>query len=407
MRLTDRGIAGLKPKSERYEAWEDGRTGLGVRVSNRGRKSWVFMYRFNGKPRRMTLGTYPAVGLADARVKHANAKAQLEKGIDPGVEEVARKHAERTAETVADLAEEYLEKHARPLKRSAAADERALRKEVIPAWGTRKANSITRRDIITLLDGVVDRGSPVMANRLLALLRRMFAFAVERDILGATPCVLIKAPAKETPRDRVLSSTEIKTFWKGLEKARMAPQTRLALKLMLTTAQRRDEVVSAPWSEFDLFEGVWEIPAARSKNGHAHRVPLSPLTCDLLREVQELGGDSTWLFPSPKGNGPIDPAAVSHAIRNNLSEIGVDGMTPHDLRRTAASHMTELGIPRLVVSKVLGHSDGSITAVYDRFEYWPQKKQALEAWAARLEEIVSGKPATSNVVELATAAQGQ
>ncbi len=405
MRFTDKGIAALKPKDERHEVWEDGKTGLGVRVSTRGRKSWIYLYRFNGRPRRMTLGTYPPLTLANARVLHAKAKELKEKGEDPGVAHIAERRAERQAHTVADLVEEYLEKHARPNKRSAAFDERALKKEVTPVWGRRKAKDITRRDIITLLDGVVARGSPVMANRLLALLRRMFGFAVERDILGATPCVYIKAPTKETPRDRVLASTEIATFWHGLENASMAPLTRLALKLMLVTAQRRDEVVSAPWSEFILPEGVWEIPAARSKNGHAHRVPLSSLACDLLGQVQELGRGSLWLFPSPRTDGLMVPAAVTQAMRVNLSRIGVEKATPHDLRRTAASHMTEMGIPRLVVSKVLGHSDGSITAVYDRFEYWPQKTQALDAWSARLEEIIPGKLAASNVVPLVTAGE--
>jgi integrase len=407
MRFTDKGIAALKPKAERYEVWEDGKTGLGVRVSTRGRKSWIYMYRFDGRARRMTLGTYPPLTLANARVLQAKAKESKEKGEDPGVAHIAERRAERQAHTVADLVEEYLEKHARPNKRSAAADERTLQKEIIPVWGRRKAKEITRRDIITILDNVVDRGSPVMANRLLALLRRMFAFAVERDILGATPCVLIKAPTKETPRDRVLSSTEIATFWHGLEKASMAPLTRLALQLMLVTAQRRNEVVSAPWSEFSLSEGVWEIPAARSKNGSAHRVPLSFLACDLLNQVQERGRGSLWLFPSPQADGLMDPTSVTRAMRVNLSRIGVENATPHDLRRTAASHMTEMGIQRLVVSKVLGHSDGSVTAIYDRFEYGPQKKQALDAWSARLEEIISGKPSASNVVSLATAGEAQ
>ncbi len=213
MRFTDKGIVALKPKAERYEVWEDGKTGLGVRVSTRGRKSWIFMYRFNGRARRMTLGTYPPLTLANARVLQAKAKESKEKGEDPGVAHIAERRAERQAHTIADLVNEYLEKHARPNKRSAAADERTLQKEITPVWGRRKAKDITRRDIIRLLDDVVDRGSPVMANRLLALLRRMFGFAVERDILGATPCVYIKAPAKETPRDRVLSSTEIAIVW--------------------------------------------------------------------------------------------------------------------------------------------------------------------------------------------------
>ena len=212
MRFTDKGIAALKSKAERYEVWEDGRTGLGARVSTVGRKSWIYMYRFEGKPRRMTLGVYPHMTLANARVHHAKAKELRDRGVDPGVVHVQKRRAERQAETVADLVEEYLAKHARPKKRSAAADERALKKEVLPVWGHRKAKDITRRDIITLLDSVVDRGAPVMANRLLAMLRRMFGFAVERDILGATPCILIKAPSKETPRDRVLSPTEIHTI---------------------------------------------------------------------------------------------------------------------------------------------------------------------------------------------------
>ena len=159
MRMTDRGIAALKPKAERFEVWEGGRTGLGVRVSQKGRKSWVYMYRFGGKARRMGLGTYPLVGVASARVKHANAKALLEKGTDPGARQIDRKHAERTAETVADLIEEYLEKGAKARKRSAHEDERALTVEVKPKWRRRKAKDITRRDVIELLDGIVERGS--------------------------------------------------------------------------------------------------------------------------------------------------------------------------------------------------------------------------------------------------------
>jgi integrase len=136
-------------------------------------------------------------------------------------------------------------------------------------------------------------------------------------------------------------------------------------------------------------------------------VPLSSLACDLLNQVQEHGRGSLWLFPSPQAERLMDPTSVTRAMRVNLPRIGLENATPHDLRRTAASHMTEMGILRLVVSKILGHSDGSITAIYDRFEYWPQKKQALDAWSQRLMEIVSCKSATSNVVSLATAVDVQ
>ena len=401
MRMTDRGIAALKPKAERYEVWEDGRTGFGVRVSPKGRKSWMFMYRFDGRARRMSLGTYPAVSLASARVKHATAKALLEKSVDPGAQQVERKRAERTAETVADLVEVYLEKWARPRKRSAHEDERILRKEVLPVWGRRKAKDITRKNVIALLDEIVERGAPVMANRSLAVIRKMFNFAIRRDIIDATPVAMVEAPAKEYKRDRVLSVDEIRTFWNGLDQAPMSDGVKLALKLQLATAQRKGEIVGAHLSEFDE-EGVWTIPAERSKNGIAHRVPLSSLALDLLEQTRDLAGESPWLFPSPSGSKPITPQSINNALGRTLSAIGVENMTPHDLRRTAASGMTSLGISRLTVSKILNHVESHVTARYDRYSYDPEKRHALDAWGAHLEGLLSGKPATAKVVSLAS-----
>ena len=160
MRFTDNGVAGLKPEAQRYEVWEDGRTGFGVRVAPTGRKSWLFMYRFGGKARRMTLGNYPAVGLATARVAFAEAKRKLGHGQDPGALAIADKRVEREASTIKDLVQEYLERSAKE-QRSYAEVKRILDKDVLPAWGSRKAKTIKRRDVIVLLDAIVDRGSPV------------------------------------------------------------------------------------------------------------------------------------------------------------------------------------------------------------------------------------------------------
>jgi hypothetical protein len=199
-KFTDKFIDALKPKAVRYEVWE-GR-GFGMRVSPHGVKTWVWMYHFDGRPRRMTLGTYPELPLAEAHVKLADARKLLTKGVDPGAKAVADHKAERIAETVSELAEAYLEKWARPRKRSADEDERQLRKDVIPAWGRRKAKDITRRDVLALLDNIVDRGSPIAADRTLAVIRRMFGWALSRDIIPASPCVAVKAPAREPPRPR-------------------------------------------------------------------------------------------------------------------------------------------------------------------------------------------------------------
>ena len=196
MKFTDKGIVALKPKNERYEVWEDGRTGFGVRVAPSGRRTWLYMYRFDGRARRLSIANYPETGVADARVKWAEAKRKLDHGDDPGTEAVTARDAERRAETVSNLIDEYLEKWARPRKRSAAEDERSLRKDVEPFWGKKKAKKITRREVILLIDRVADRGSPIQANRLLAIIRRMFGFAVDRDIVPSNPCTGVKPPGK-------------------------------------------------------------------------------------------------------------------------------------------------------------------------------------------------------------------
>ena len=402
MRFTDRSITSLKPKAARYEAWEDGRTGFGVRVAPIGRKSWVYMYRFDGKARRMTFGPYPRMSLADARVKLAEAKRKLDRGIDPGAEAVKARRAERQAETVQELVDEYLAKWARPRKRSAAEDERCLNSDVLPYWGHRKAKSITRRDVIVCLDRVMDRGSPVMANRLLAIMRRMFGFGVERDILEVNPCIRIRAPGEEVSRDRVLTETELVEFWRGLDHAKMSDQVRLALRLMVVTAQRRSEATNAEWTEFDLDHCLWVIPKERAKNGIAHEVPLSALALEVLEGARVVGVESRWLFPSPKvGGRPIVPAAINHALAVNRDIFKIANFRPHDLRRTVASHLTALGVPRLVVGKILNHSERQdITSVYDRHDYREPKRLALAAWGSKLEELLSAKPAPENVVRL-------
>jgi len=397
MKFTDKKIQNLKAKAQRYEEWEG--NGFGVRVTPRGVKSFVYLYRFEGKPRRLTLGTYPSMTLADAHRAHAEAVKKLEQDIDPGAVTVAERREERKAPTVAALADEYLEKWAKPRKRSWKEDYRILQKDILPAWGRRKVGEITRRDIIGLLDGIVDRGAPIMANRSLALCRRMFNFAVSRDIVPVSPCLAVRAPAPEQRRDRVLTTDEIRALWHGLEGAKMAEGTKFALKLQLVTAQRKVEIVSAAWEEIDLTDKWWTIPPEKAKNKMAHRVPLSPLALELLQSAKNIVGDSPWIFPSPQTDRHITPEAVDHALRRHgLEHLGFTFWV-HDLRRSAASHMTGMGISRLVVSKILNHVERGVTAVYDRHSYDKEKRQALESWGHKLQGIVQGTEST-NVIPL-------
>ena len=418
-KLTDFQVRNLKAGPKRYIEWEP--HGLGVRVTPGGVKSFVFVYRFDGKLRMMTLRndagttTYPSITLAEARKAHRDAQDKLNKDIDPGTKAIAEREEERKAPTVADLAQEFLDrcsKVGKP-KRSLPVYKRILEKDVLPGWGRRKAMEITKRDVIKLLDGIVDRGAPIMANRTLATIRRMFNFAVERDIVPVSPCIAVKAPAPENQRNRVLTAEEIRILWHGLDgetMKRVNAFIKLAMKLELTTAQRKGEVVSAAWEEIDLVEGWWTIPAEKTmlrlthnveeglaKNNLPHRVPLTPLAIEILQAAKTLSGDSPWVFPSPRTNRPITPPAVNHVVRLRLDSLGLT-FVPHDLRRTAASHMTGMGISRLVVSKILNHAERGVTAVYDRHSYDGEKRQALETWGRKLQAIIEGTK--SNVVSM-------
>ncbi len=395
-KLTDVRVQSLKPKATRYEVWDPAAAGFGVRVTPKGIKSFVYLYRFEGLARRMTIGRYPQLSLSKARLKYASAKAALDdKGIDPGRGLVEGRAASRIAPTVIQLVDEYIEKWAMPRKRSWKEDKRLLAYDVIPILGRKKAAEVTRRDIRLLLDGIIDRGAPITANRVLAVVRKMFRFAVSRDIVPNNPCEAVEAPAKEASRDRVLSEPEIQTLWQSLnsKKLKMTEPVRMSLRMILVTGQRKGEVVSARWDEMDLAAGWWTIPGEKAKNGLPHRVPLSPLALELLKQIRKLSSDSEFLFPSAHGNKTIRHDAVSKAVRRDESALNVEHFTPHDLRRTAASQMASAGISRLVISKILNHVDSSVTAVYDRHSYDKDKRKALNAWARQLESITSGKKA--------------
>jgi integrase len=384
--FTDKLIKNLKTRNAPYDLREGSGQGFAIRVMPSGHKSWVFIYHFESKKQRMTLGAYPAISLADARALHRNAIRCLASGKNPTNEQCRKA---RLSGTVNDLINKYLEKWAKPRKRSWQEDQRMLLKDIAPIWGKRKTKDIKRREVIMILDDICKRGSPIAANRTLAVMRRMFNFAIERDIVESSPCFLVKAPGKENHRDRVLSENEIKALWQGLDATNMSDLIRLAIKIQLATAQRKGEVAAAEWKEIDFEKAIWEIPGSKAKNGNLHRVPLSNLTISLLDELKHISKDSIWLFPSPTGKTHIGGHAIDHALWRSKHIFGDNKpIIPHDLRRTAASYMTTLGIPRLVVSKILNHTENSVTAIYDRHSYDKEKRETLEMWGKKLNEII-------------------
>jgi len=381
--LTVRFVESIKPpKSDRAEYWDASTPGFGVRISAAGRKTWVLMYRHGNRLRRLTLGTHPALPLGDARDRARDALRAAAKGKDPAGE----KAADRRAETFGEMADDYLDRYAKKRKRSWRKDELALERDLLPRFRSRKAKDITRRDVNALLDSIVDRGAPVQANRTFEILRRIFNWGISREIVEVNPCHMIKPPGEEKAREKVLSEDELRAFWKALEPehARIAAMFRLRL----LTAQRGGEVSTMRKADLDLTGGWWTIPGEFSKNGLAHRVPLSPLAMEIVKEALAAADGSEWVFPSPTSDGPV--RSIWKAVKRVRDRCKVD-FRPHDLRRTAASLMTGMGISRLTVSKILNHVESDVTAIYDRHSYDAEKRQALEAWAARLEEIFSGR----------------
>ena len=356
------------------------------------------MYRAGSRKRRSTIGDYERLTLADARSVARDVLHRAAMGEDPGTEKINL----RNAETFGELAAVYLERHAKVNKRSWRDDERMLKADVLPNWGALKTGEIRRRDVIALLDQHVTRGAPILANRVLALVRKMFNFALQRDLIEFNPCQAVSRPTDERPRQgqRVLNFDEIRAVWRSMEQEE--PLVSAIFKLRLLTAQRGSEIRSMEWSEVDFESSWWTIPGSKTKNKLDHRVPITDQMTQILRGVSHTKENSKFVFPSPIGAG----RSINH-IQKAFQRI--KGRTEvefwdRDLRRTAASHMTgELGIPRLVVSKILNHVESSITRVYDRHAYDREKREALASWNALVTRIISSSY-RSNLVRLESAA---
>jgi integrase len=354
------------------------------------------LYRYHGRLRRLTLGRYSDLKLADARDEAVHARSRILKGGDPAGE----KQDERATygDTVGALYELY--KRATEKKRSWPEQRRIFENEVLPAWRHRRVQDMTRRDIRTLVDRKADT-APIMANRILARVSRLFSFAVERDWIEANPALRIVKPGDEKSRDRVLSRDELRELWTALHQTeakaadgkalpRLSQTLNDAFIVMLLTAQRCGEVCRMEWGEVDLTTGWWTIPGDVSKNHDPHRVPLTPPALEVLQR-RRFGADDLYVFSNHR------QACVSARAKKAASTLS-KGLSfefrAHDLRRTAASFMGEAGVDRFHIAHVLNHrsvTHSTVTAIYDRYRYDKEKRAALAKWAEILMEIVEAK----------------
>lgn len=410
LRWTTRAIEAVSV-TERTDFTDPETRGLVLRVTPSGTKTWALLYRRKGDSirRRVTLGEFPPLGLADARAKSEAMKVQVRAGKDP-----AGMVAEyKKADTVGELLDLFLKKHPRPQAAWTRECERIFKKDVRPLIGRVKLPDLARAHVRQVIEAVRDRGATVTVNRTLAALRRALSWAVSKDLLEINPALNMATDVEESIKDRALSIDEIKGFWAGLDNAGMGAKPRLALRLALVTGQRPGEVCGTARSEIDLDRAEWLIPAKRAKNRQPHIVPLAPLAVQLFTEAIEAAGAVEFVFPSRPRSGrgitqpkPLQSHALSHAMRNNLKAMGLadSPATPHDLRRTAATHMARIGISDRIVGRVLNHGTElrrTITSrVYIHHDYIAEKRNALEAWASELSRIVVVADSQSNVVEM-------
>ncbi|HVT60837.1 MAG TPA: site-specific integrase [Thermoanaerobaculia bacterium] len=401
--LTDRNVMSLTPKvgESRAEFWDLALPSFGLRVTRptaktkRGTRSFFVMYRTpTGRRRRLTIGTYPTFSLAQAREQAREKLRFISESVDP--QELP---AEDAGTTFGELAAEYLERHAKRKKATWRDDERRLRVELLPQWGRRPAREISRRDVILILDRVADRGAPISANRLRALISTVFNFGIGRDLVEHNPALKVPRPGIEKAGDRALSDDEIRKLWLMLNRSDNHLMAGI-LKVRILTGQRTREVARMRWE--DLGGDLWRLPGSFTKNGRAHDVPLGPLALELLEELRPLTGTESWVFASPRKRGePI--AQIRRFVREAAQESGVAFVT-RDLRRTVATGLARIGISQLTVAKLLNHSIPGVTdRHYDRHTYEAEKRRAVLAWDAHLRTLVKEEKVASNLVAFAPA----
>ncbi len=406
-KLTALAIEKMQPSPARREVPDGLVAGLYLVVQPSGAKSWACRYRAAGAPRKLTLGKYPGIDLKAARELAQRALVDAAGGKDPAADKQAARIATKAPadrNTIERVVDTFIERYARPNTRPSSAKEyeRVLRKEVVSRWRGRLLSAIGRADVHEMLDDIVDRGSPVQANRTLAAFRKLCAWAVDRGLVTESPCTGIKPPSAENSRDRVLVDHELRLIWKAADGLGY-PSGPMAQLLMLT-GQRRTEVAGMARTELDMDAALWTIPRARAKNAVQHAVPLSPQCLAILSDMPRIG--DRFVFTTNTRAAVSGFSQMKAALDRRVTALN-DGQplphwTFHDLRRSTATGMARLGIALPVIERALNHVSGSfrgIVSVYQKHEYGDEKRHALDAWGVFVERLVSTEEG-ANVLEM-------
>ncbi|WP_459609250.1 tyrosine-type recombinase/integrase [Dickeya oryzae] len=406
-KLTDIQIKAWVRSGERFDGRSDGNGLYLCFPKNYAIPFWRFRYRFVGKQRAMVIGTYSELSLAKARETAKELSARVALGYDVAGEKQERKaqaikkiEEEKNALKVAELAQEYFERQILGNWKHPDILRRRIEKDINPNIGHLRIEDVRPRHIDDMLQKIIARNAPTVANDVLRWTRRIFNYGIKRHMLESNPTTAFEiadAGGKEKSRERWLTREELIKFFKAMRVTQgFSRQNELTMKLLLALCCRKMELCAAQWVEFDLGNAIWHLPAERVKNGDAIDIPLPAITVEWLKELRQMSLNSQWVLPARKMQHRMIPHIQESTlpvalakVRSNLPEV--PNFTIHDFRRTGRSHLAALGVDPVVAERCLNHRIKGVEGIYNRYEYFQERKAALDQWAALLESLERGE----------------
>jgi len=410
LRLTPENVAKLRPRRGRdkdiyFDESESAPSAFGVRVRSNGSASYVIQYRtLKGTDRLMRLGKVGTLTLAGARKAGRAALDRVAEGQDPAQDRHEDREAERLEDLVSDYIEGGLTRRGQPRSDKTQGDYRRMYRADVKdsALGRKRPAEVTARDVERFLEAKAD--TPVAADRLHALIRSTFRWALRKGRVTVDPTAALDRSVGRHVRERVLTDEEVKAVWT----AKLGTVQATAIKILLLLATRLGETLRMAWDDLDLTgkQPVWTVPGSERKGGRTHAVPLSPQAVRLLKELKPITGKSDYVFSGTRGASLMaNPNRLAAGLK---AATGIQDMRVHDLRRTAAVGLAKAGASTEIISRILGHAlpTGTLAVTsehYQTFDRFPERAAALTAWARRVERIASGKERGADVLPMVRA----
>jgi integrase len=376
-----------------------------------GKASWVLRYRFGGRQREKVLGRYPDLTLKEARELARRDRALLQQSIDVGAVKQEKKRRAAEVSSVEQLGQAWFERYIANVHKHPQFVQSVLTRHIYPAIGKIPLEQVCPAHIDQVLSGIVRAGYPTVANDALRHMTRMFHFALKHRRLDRNPVAGFgpnDAGGVEAPRKRWLSQDELVELATAMRSSEAISRIdELGVWLLLALCVRKMELLSAKWSEFDLPQGIWHLHMNRTKTKIGIDIPLAPQVVEWLDEVKQFAGGSAHLFPARRRTrtrrGKPCRNVSEHVCASTLNtalkrlNLSINHFTVHDIRRTARTHLAAIGVDRFVAERALNHKLGDIEGIYNQYDYFDERKDALQRWAMVLGPISRGEPLASSV----------